>query len=93
LQHICKAHKTHCTKANLEKELQLPSHGKQSFYSGKQNTKRQKQKNRLTAAFLFLWVHTLRILLKPSISLTLQIQIFFKIDTVNLPHEIVAYRR
>ena len=30
LQHICKAHKTHRTKANLAKELQLPTHGKQS---------------------------------------------------------------
>ena len=28
-----------------------------------------------------------------SISLTLQIQTFFKIDMVNLPNEIVAYRR
>jgi hypothetical protein len=27
LQHICKAHKTHRTKANLAKELQLPTHG------------------------------------------------------------------
>jgi hypothetical protein len=40
-------------KANLAKELQLPTHGKQSFNLGRQNTKRQKQKNRLTAAFLF----------------------------------------
>jgi hypothetical protein len=56
LQHICKAHKTHRTEANLAKELQLPTHGKQSFNSGRQNTKRQKQKNRLTAAILFLWV-------------------------------------
>jgi hypothetical protein len=31
LQHICKAHKTHRTKANLAKELQLPTHGKQSY--------------------------------------------------------------
>ena len=30
LQHICKAHKTHRTEANLAKELQLPTHGKQS---------------------------------------------------------------
>ena len=31
LQHICKAHKTHRTEANLAKELQLPTHGKQSY--------------------------------------------------------------
>jgi len=49
-------------KANLAKELQLPTHGKQSFNLGRQNTKRQKQKNRLTAAFLFLWVHILSII-------------------------------
>jgi hypothetical protein len=28
LQHICKAHKTRHTKANLTKELQSPTHGK-----------------------------------------------------------------
>ena len=28
LQHICKAHKTHRTEANLAKELQSPTHGK-----------------------------------------------------------------
>lgn len=28
LQHICKAHRTHRTEANLAKELQLPTHDK-----------------------------------------------------------------
>jgi len=32
------------TKANLAKELQLPTHGKQSFNSGRQKTIKKKKK-------------------------------------------------
>jgi AraC-like DNA-binding protein len=35
LQHICKAHKTHRTEANLAKELQSPTHGKHKKFVDK----------------------------------------------------------
>jgi len=34
-------------KANLAKELQLPTHGRQFFISGRQKTKEKEKKNRL----------------------------------------------
>jgi hypothetical protein len=54
LQHICKAHKSHHTKANLAKELQLPTHCKQYYNSTRQNIKKEVKESRLTAAFLAL---------------------------------------
>ena len=45
LQHICQAHKTNCTKANLAKDLQLPTYGTQSFYSGRQQSKQGEKKS------------------------------------------------
>jgi len=69
LQHICKAHKTHSTEANLAKELQLPTQGRQSFNSGRQNPQPQKEEekkeNRLTAVSFFslLLINRLQIVL------------------------------
>jgi hypothetical protein len=41
-------------KANLAKELQLPTHGKQSFNSGRQKTKKKKRKTAFGGFVLFL---------------------------------------
>jgi len=49
------AHKTQRTEANLAKELQLPTHGGQSFNSGRQThtPNKKKKENRLTAVSFF----------------------------------------
>jgi hypothetical protein len=49
LQHICKAYKTHRTETNLAKELQLPTHGIQSFNGGRQTPTPKKEKKKETA--------------------------------------------
>ncbi len=44
MQHICKAHKTHSTEANLAKELQLPTHCIQTFNSKMTKYNKEKMK-------------------------------------------------